>query len=106
MIGRIAGAQHAEARAPEKRGHGQLGQVVRVIDLDGVLNRPLTQVSGAEVDDVDEEPSTIAEQLAEACQGSRDIEQVIDGLTDDHEIECSIAELELLDETGHRLQPM
>src|SRR5207302_409837 len=55
MISRVVAAQHLEARAPQVRAHRRFREVVGMIDLDRILHRPVAQVGGAEVNDVDEE---------------------------------------------------
>src|SRR5258705_10939499 len=104
MIRRIVAPQEVESRAPQIRDHRPLGQVIRMIDLDRVLDGPVAQVRRAEVDDVDEQQSVVGQQLAHARQRAGDIQQMIDRLADDDRVEAASAEVVLLDEPGHRLE--
>ncbi len=72
-------------------------------DLDGVFDRPVAQVRGPEVHDVDEEKTLIREQPAHARQRAGDVQQVIDRLADDDDVEAAAAEVVFFDEPRDRL---
>jgi hypothetical protein len=104
MVGGVIGPQDLETRAPQIRGHRLLGEVVRVIDLDCLLDRPVAQIRRTEVDDVDEEEAFQGEQMTNAFEDAMNVEQVIDRLTDQHQIKPARAEVMSLDQSGDRFQ--
>ena len=75
-----------------------------MIDLDRVLDRPVAQVRGAEIDDVDEQQAVVGQQLPDARERAGDVEQMIDGLADDDHVEAALAEVVLFDKAGDGLQ--
>ena len=54
-----------------------------MVNLDRVLDRPVAEVGGPEIDDVDEEQSVLGDDGPHARQCPGDVEQVVDRLDDD-----------------------
>ena len=100
VIRGVVDADDVEAGPAQVGQHHRLGEIVRVIDLHRVLDRPVPQVCRPEVDDVDEQQPAVADQLAHPGQRPRHVEQVVDGLADQYEIEATAAEIERLDQPG------
>src|SRR6187402_1267164 len=104
MVGGVVASNDLEARSHEIRDHRRLCQVVRMIDLDRVLDRPVTKVGGAKVHDVHEQKPARRQELPYTVERPGGVEEVIDRLTEHDRVEAPCPKVNILHKALDRLE--
>jgi hypothetical protein len=105
VVGGAVRAEHVESGPAQIGLNRRFGEVVGVVDLHRLLDRPVAEVRRAEIDDVHEEDPFGHDQAPHGTERAGDVEQVIHRLAHRDDVKAFAARVELLHEARDGPEP-